>query len=90
VEITDRALLQVGNGVVFGHRVGCYPHFVARRRGGLYLYVKPIRIGAGALLGAGSRLGPGAQIETGVELRVLTDVGMDQRIPADVAGEPDA
>ena len=90
VEITDRALLEVGDGAVFGHRVGCYPHFVTRRHGGLYLYVKPIRIGAGAMLGAGSRLGPGARIAAGADLRVLTDVGMDQRVPADVAAEREA
>jgi hypothetical protein len=26
VEITDRSLLEVGDGVVFGHRVACYAH----------------------------------------------------------------
>ena len=84
VEITDRALLDVGDGVVFGHRVGCYAHVAVRRRGGLYLYVKPISIGSGALLGAGSRLGPGAVIEANADLAVLTDVGMDQHIAAAV------
>ena len=83
VEITDRALLDIGDGVVFGHRVGCYAHFAVRRRGKLFLFVKPIRIGSGALLGAGWRLGPGAVIEAGADLAVLTDVGMEQRVAAD-------
>jgi hypothetical protein len=88
VEITDRALLDIGDGVVFGHRVGCYAHFAVRRRGKLLLYVKPIRIGGGALLGAGSRLGPGAVIEAGADLAALTDVGMEQRVEADaLAGD---
>jgi len=82
VEITDRALMRVGDGVVFGHRVGCYAHVVVRRRGGLYLYVKPISIGNTALLGAGSRLGPGAVIEANADLAVLTDVGMDKHVAA--------
>ncbi len=59
VEITDRALIEVGDGVVFGHRVACYAHLVKPRSDGLVLYVRRIRIGDGVLLGAGSRLGPG-------------------------------
>jgi hypothetical protein len=80
VEITDRSLLDVGDGVVFGHRVACYGHLIKRRRDGLVLYVRRIRIGAGAMLGAGSRLGPGAHLDDGVDLPLLTDVGVGRRV----------
>ena len=80
VEITDRSLLEVGDGVVFGHRVACYAHLVKRRDVGLVLYVRRIRIGDGVLLGAGSRLGPGVRIEDGAVLPVRTDVGVGRRI----------
>ena len=80
VEITDRSLLDVGHGVIFGHRVACYAHLIKRRDAGLVLYVRRIRIGDGVLLGAGSRLGPGARIEDGSVLPILTDVGVGRRI----------
>lgn len=80
VEITDRALLEIGDGVVFGHRVACYGHLIKRRDHGLVLYVRRIRIGNGVLLGASSRLGPGARVDAGVALPVLTDVGIGRRI----------
>ena len=80
VEITDRSLLEIGDGVVFGHRVACFGHLIKRRNDGLVLYVRRIRIGAGALLGASSRLGPGARIDAGVVLPLLTDVGVGRRI----------
>jgi len=80
VELTDRALIDVGDGVVFGHRVACYAHLVKPRSDGLVLYVQRIRIGDGVLLGAGSRLGPGAHIDAGAALPILTDVGVGRRI----------
>lgn len=80
VEVTDRSLLDIGDGVVFGHRVACYGHLIKRRRDGLVLYVRRIRIGAGAMLGAGARLGPGARIDPGVDLPLLTDVGVGRRV----------
>lgn len=80
VEITDRSLLDIGDGVVFGHRVACYAHLIKRRGDALVLYVRRIRIGAGVLLGAGSRLGPGARIDDGVDVPLLTDVGVGRRV----------
>jgi hypothetical protein len=80
VEITDRAVLDIGDGVVFGHRVACYGHLIKRREAGLVLYLRRIRIGDGVLLGASSRLGPGARIEAGVALPIVTDVGIGQRV----------
>ncbi len=80
VEITDRSLLEIGDGAVFGHRVACYGHLIKRRGDGMVLYVRRIRVGAGVLLGAGSRLGPGAHIDDGVDLPLLTDVGVGRRV----------
>jgi len=82
VEITDRSLLEVGDGVLFGHRAACYAHVVHRRAGGLVLYVRRIRIGDTVQVGAGSRLGPGAAIDAGVVLPILTDVGVGRRVRA--------
>lgn len=80
VEITDRSLLDIGDGVVFGHRSACYGHLIKRRNEHLALYVRRIRIGHGALLGAGSRLGPGSRVDDGAVVPLLTDVGVGQRI----------
>jgi hypothetical protein len=80
VEITDRALLVVGDGAIFGHRVACYGHLIKRRGDGLVLYVRRIRVGTHALVGAGSRLGPGACIDDGVTVPLLTDVGVGRRL----------
>ena len=80
VEITDRSLLEVGDGVIFGHRSACYAHLVHPRSGKLILYVRSIRIGQGVQIGAGSRLGPGASIAPGVALPPLTDVGVGRRV----------
>lgn len=80
VEIADRTLLDVGDHVVFGHRVALYPHVVDRRQDGdIFLYVKRIRIGDRAFIGAGSRLGPGASVAADARLPALTDVFINQR-----------
>lgn len=79
VEITDRSLLEIGDRVIFGHKVACYPHVVSRKGGRLRLYTARIHIGADAFLGAGSRLGPGAVIAAGTVLPVLSDVGIGER-----------
>ncbi len=74
VEITDRAMLVIGDGAVIGHRVGFYAHLVTRKADGeLKLLVKRIRVGERALIGAGSRFGPGAVVEDGALLPALTD-----------------
>jgi hypothetical protein len=79
VEISDRGLLEVGDDVVFGHLTACYAHLI-KRRSGLMLYVRRIRIGNRVLLGAGSRLGPGARVADDVVLDVLTDVSVGRRV----------
>lgn len=80
VEIADRSLLDIGDGVVFGHLTACYAHLIKPHRGGLVLYVRRIRIGDGAFLSAGSRLGPGVRIAAGTVLPLLSDVGVGRRV----------
>jgi hypothetical protein len=82
VEILDRSLLDVGDRVVFGHKAACYGHVIAPRRGRLLLYVRRVKIGAGAFVGAGSRLGPGAQVAADAVLPVCTDIGIGEAFPA--------
>lgn len=74
VEITDRSLLELGDGVVVGHKCGFYAHAIKPARGSLYLYCKRIRVGDGAFLGAGSGFGPGAVVEAGAYLPLRTEV----------------
>ena len=78
-DIPDRALLEVGDGAIFGNRIACYAHVILRRERTLVLYVRRIRIGERALVGAGSRLGPGTQIEAGYALPALTDATIGRR-----------
>lgn len=62
VEIIDRGLIEVGNHVIFGHKVIICSHVVHKKNGSLRLYVKKVRIGNNAFIGAGSKLGPGSEI----------------------------
>lgn len=81
VEITDRSLLEIGDGVLVGHKCGFYAHAIKPARGTLYLYCKRIRIGKDAFLGAGSGFGPGATVAEGAYLPLRTEV-----FPGRVAG----
>jgi acetyltransferase-like isoleucine patch superfamily enzyme len=65
VEIIDRGLVDIGDGVVLGHRCGMSSHLIRPARGNLRLYVRRVRIGAGAFVGAGAYLAPGVVIEPG-------------------------
>jgi len=80
VEIADRSMMVIGDRVVFGHQVACYPHVVSRKHERLVLYLKRVRVDDDVFLGAGSRLGPGAHIREGTVLPVLTDVGIGQSL----------
>jgi hypothetical protein len=65
VDIGDRSLVDIGNDVIFGHRVMLYAHVISRSKDKLVLYVKPIVVGDGAFVGACSVIGPGARIAPG-------------------------
>lgn len=62
LEIADRGLLEIGDRVVFGHRVGLYAHVIKPRKKNLMLFVKKITIGNDVFIGAKSQLGPGVII----------------------------
>jgi hypothetical protein len=82
--ISDRSLLEIGDGVVIGSRCELYAHMIVRRRAALQLYVSPIRIGDGVLIGAHTGIGPGAKIAPGTFLRVESRIFPNQRV-TDVA-----
>jgi hypothetical protein len=89
VEITDRGLLEIGDGVVFGHRAKFFGHLIAPGRGGLLLFVKRGRVGAGAFVGAYAVLGPGADVPAGALLEVGQHVNArDRWVPAERGDAP--
>lgn len=65
VEIADRSLMEIGDRVIFGHRVSAYAHIIKPTRKNLLLYVKRIRIGEGCFVGAGTVIAPGVTIPAG-------------------------
>jgi acetyltransferase-like isoleucine patch superfamily enzyme len=65
--VLDRGLLEIGDHVVFGHRVSLSSHIIrpTKRGDDLLCVIQPIRIGSGAFIGAGSVLGPGTVVGAG-------------------------
>jgi acetyltransferase-like isoleucine patch superfamily enzyme len=84
MEIHDRGLLDIGDGVIFGHKVELYGHTIMPKRSRLLLYTGPVRIGAGAFIGAGSRLAPGSIVAPGAVVPILSDLYMNERFPKEV------
>lgn len=80
LEIADRSLLEIGDRVVIGHRVGIYSHVIKPRKQDLMLYVKKVKIGNNVFVGAGSHLAPGVVIENGVYLPVSTNLYPNQKV----------
>jgi len=85
MEIHDRGLLDVGDRVVFGHKVELYGHTVTPKRDRLLLYTGLVAVGPGAFVGAGSRLAPGVVIEPGAVVPILTDLYMNARFPKEAS-----
>ena len=83
VAIHDRGLLRVGDRVIFGDRATIYGHAIRRSRGNLLLIVKPVTIGAGAMVGGHSVIGPGARIDEGTALEVGAWVFPTERVGAE-------
>lgn len=87
VEVLDRNLLEIGDGVVVGHKVFMSGHIIKRTRKGVLLWVRGITVGNGAFLGAECSLGPGARVGEGA---VVPHRGMlaHGRLLEDSAEEP--
>lgn len=77
VRIADRATLDVGNGVVFGHAVELYGHAIKKTT----LFEAGVHIGDGAFIGGGSRLGPGSRVDAAAFVPVLTILSVRERFP---------
>jgi acetyltransferase-like isoleucine patch superfamily enzyme len=80
LEITDRDMLEVGDQVIFGHKVGLYAHVIKPKNDNLLLFTRRIRIGSGAFIGAGARLGPGVRIDAGALVPTASDHFPNSRV----------
>jgi acetyltransferase-like isoleucine patch superfamily enzyme len=80
LEIADRGLLEIGDRVVIGHRVGIYSHIIKPRKQDLMLYVKKVKIGNDVFVGAGCHLAPGVVIKDGVYIPVATNLYLNQKV----------
>jgi acetyltransferase-like isoleucine patch superfamily enzyme len=80
LEIADRGLIEIGDRVVVGHRVGIYSHVIKPRKQDLMLYVKKVKIGNDVFIGAGSHLGPGVIISDGTFLPAATNLYPNQQV----------
>lgn len=81
VEMGDRSSLDIGDGVIFGHKAKCYAHVVSMKSGRPVLYTAPVTIGDGAFLGIGSVVGPGSSIAPGAVVPAAKVVGVNRRFP---------
>lgn len=72
VEVLDRSLVEIGDGVVLGHLTAMSSHMVAEVEGRPRLILKKVVIGKGAFVGADTQLGPGARIEEGARVKPKT------------------
>jgi hypothetical protein len=84
MEIHDRGLLNIGDRVVFGHKVELYGHTVTPKRDRLLLYTGLVTVGSGAFVGAGSRLAPGVVVSPSAVVPILTDLYMNAKFPQEV------
>lgn len=80
VEISDRSLLVIGDGVVIGHRAGIYGHIIRPTRDNMMLYCKPVVIGAGAFIGAAAVIGPGARVHENAFIEAAARVHPNEEV----------
>jgi Hexapeptide repeat of succinyl-transferase len=80
LEIADRGLIEIGDRVVLGHRVGLLSHAIKPRKQNLMLYVKKVKIGNDVFVGAGSYLGPGVIVQDGTYLPVASHIYPNQQV----------
>lgn len=72
VQVVDRGMLVIGDGVVVGHLAGFCSHAISPIKGRLSLIVQRIHVGRGAFLGAECRLGPGSKVAEGEMIKAQT------------------
>ncbi len=72
VEVNDRGLMRIGDGVVTGHKCHFICHVIWPKKDGLLLIVKRITLDSHAFIGAGSKFGPGVIVEERVCIPALT------------------
>lgn len=80
LEIADRGLLEIGDNVVMGHRVGISSHVIKPRKQNLMLYVKKVKIGNHVFVGAASNIAPGVVINDGQFIAVNTILLPNQKV----------
>jgi hypothetical protein len=72
IEVTDRAMMEIGDNVVFGHRSTFLCHVITPKTDKVLLIVDKIIIQDNAFIGAGSKLGPGVVVEQEAILSALS------------------
>lgn len=72
VEILDRNLIDVGDGVLFGHLSAMCCHMVIEVEGRPSLMIKRIRIGDKAFVSTLCQLGPGSIVAAGEKMKPMT------------------
>ena len=78
LELSDRGLLEIGHGCVFGYNVKIAGHYISpSREKGLKLYVRKVVIEDGGFVGAASRLAPGVRVKAGALVKAAVDVYPD-------------
>ncbi len=77
MEILDRGMIEVGDGVFFGHRITVISHvIVIAKNGRRLLFVEKCKFGAHSMIGAGSQFGPGTSISPGDLVPVCSNYGI--------------
>ena len=88
MDITDRTHLEIGDDVLFGHRVILLSHVIIPKNGRKLLYVKNIKMGHKTFIGAGCRFGPGTDLPEGTLVKTLTDYGVNNKILSKAVNDP--
>jgi hypothetical protein len=78
VNVLDRGLLHIEDGVLLGHLAILSSHAVYLKNDEHMVYCKRIHIGAGSLIGAASIIGPGANVGKGCRINVASHIYPDQ------------
>lgn len=82
IDVSDRSLLHIGDGVILGHRCGLFAHMITPVPGNLLLYVRHIHLEPHAFIGAGANLAPGVRVKQGALVRATTQVYPNTEVAA--------